>query len=43
MRDFICPDCGRPWLSISAVMACPCDRYDKRGLPKHVKGDQWLP
>lgn len=29
-----CEDCGKPWNSISAVMQCPCDRYDRHGYEK---------
>ncbi|WP_255821006.1 hypothetical protein [Leucobacter allii] len=30
---FTCDDCGREWTSLSAVMQCPCDRYDRNGRP----------
>lgn len=44
MSTFECGDCGRDdHTSVSAMMQCPCDRYDTNGYPVHVKGADWLP
>lgn len=42
-NDYVCEDCGREWLSVSAMMNCNCDRYDANGYEKQARGTAWIP